>query len=91
MNEKNTWQGIPRNEVPWFPTVDAETCTSCGECYRFCGHGVYAWDDANDKPIVRSPYSCVVGCSSCASGCASGAISFPPLTMLKELKAKHGK
>jgi ferredoxin len=30
MSEK--WNGIPREEVPWYPTIDPEKCTSCGIC-----------------------------------------------------------
>ena len=89
MSAENAWQGIPRNEVPWFPTVNAETCTGCGECFNFCSHGVYARDEAHSKSVVNNPFACVVGCSTCAGMCASGAISFPPLTMLKELTANR--
>jgi len=69
--------------------VETEKCTGCRECYGFCGHGVYGWDDAKDKTVVRQPFECVVGCSTCAGMCAAGAISFPPLSMLKALKASR--
>jgi NAD-dependent dihydropyrimidine dehydrogenase PreA subunit len=91
MSTENTWQGIPREDIPWYPTVDATTCTGCRECYEFCSHGVYRWDEKNDKTLVSHPYECVVGCSSCAGVCSSGAITFPPLTMLRELKNAYGK
>ncbi len=26
------WHGIPRKELPWFPTVDADTCIGCELC-----------------------------------------------------------
>ena len=35
--EKKTWHGIPRDEVPWFPSVDAEACIGCQLCYVTCG------------------------------------------------------
>jgi NAD-dependent dihydropyrimidine dehydrogenase PreA subunit len=89
MSTDNGWQGIPRNKIPWHPTVDVDACTGCGECYDFCGHGVYAWDDGKNKSVVSRPNECVVGCSSCLGMCPSGAISFPPLARLRDLKAKY--
>jgi NAD-dependent dihydropyrimidine dehydrogenase PreA subunit len=89
MSADAMWEGIPRRDIPWFPMVDTEKCTGCRECYGFCSHGVYGWDDVNDKTVVRQPYECVVGCSTCGGMCAAGAISFPPLAMLKELKANR--
>jgi NAD-dependent dihydropyrimidine dehydrogenase PreA subunit len=89
MSTDNTWQGIPRNEIPWHPTVDTTRCTGCRECYNFCSHGVYGWDGSNDTSVVQNPFHCVVGCSSCAGRCAAEAISFPPLTILREIQAKY--
>ena len=80
-----TWRGLPREQVPWYPTVDSAKCKGCRKCYEFCHQKVYAWDDENDKTLIAEPYKCVVGCSSCASLCAEGAISFPPLTVLKSV------
>jgi NAD-dependent dihydropyrimidine dehydrogenase PreA subunit len=84
-----TWQGIPREEIPWQPTIDASQCTGCKICFNFCSHGVYGWDDTANRSVVQSPFSCVVGCSNCAGQCQSEAISFPPLTVLKDLKNKY--
>jgi NAD-dependent dihydropyrimidine dehydrogenase PreA subunit len=86
MGKYGTWQGILREKVPWHPTVDAEKCVGCQECFNFCGHGVYAWDEKNNKTKVVEPFQCVVGCSNCAGKCPAEAIKFPPLTILKDIK-----
>jgi Fe-S-cluster-containing hydrogenase component 2 len=40
--------GIPRKLIPWFPTVDAETCIGCTLCYTTCGRGVYEMAEYDD-------------------------------------------
>ena len=30
-----TWQGVPREEVPWFPTIMEELCDGCKICLDF--------------------------------------------------------
>lgn len=83
MSEHGTWQGMPRENIPWYPTIDAAKCEGCRECFKFCSHGVYEWEEATNKPKIVNPFGCVVGCSNCAGKCKSGAIIFPPLTILK--------
>lgn len=78
-----TWRGVPRESIPWHPTVDADACIGCRKCFEFCSHGVYTWDGAADRPLVTEPFQCVVGCSNCMHQCDAGAITFPPLTILK--------
>jgi hypothetical protein len=29
MAKDEMWHGIPRKDIPWFPTVDADTCIGC--------------------------------------------------------------
>jgi NAD-dependent dihydropyrimidine dehydrogenase PreA subunit len=84
MKNHGTWKGTPREQIPWYPTVDSAKCVGCRKCFEFCSHGVYAWDETAGTPKVQEPFQCVVGCSNCASQCAEGAIAFPPLTILKE-------
>lgn len=83
---------IPRDEIPWFPKIDADLCTSCGACVRFCYKRVYQENDG--KVEVSAPYECVVSCTGCVSQCPTGAISFPSLTelrdSLKALRARYG-
>jgi CDP-4-dehydro-6-deoxyglucose reductase len=83
MGSFGTWKGVPREQIPWHPTVDEEKCIGCRKCCEFCSHKVYVWDETNDRPVVAEPFQCVVGCSSCTYQCEQGAISFPPLTILK--------
>lgn len=80
---------IPREEIPWKPTIDVEKCGGCGTCVDFCQHGVYVIDGERAK--VANPTGCIVGCNGCQSKCPEGAISFPDLKefaeMLRKLRA----
>jgi NAD-dependent dihydropyrimidine dehydrogenase PreA subunit len=71
------WRNIPREKIPWYPTVDAEKCTGCRTCVEFCENGVLEFDEQALEAKVRSPFSCVVECSTCGRLCPSSAISFP--------------
>jgi NAD-dependent dihydropyrimidine dehydrogenase PreA subunit len=76
------WRGIPREEIPWYPTILEELCDGCGICVRFCSFGVYETDEKANKVRVANPFYCEVGCSICAAKCKPKAIIFPPLSML---------
>jgi NAD-dependent dihydropyrimidine dehydrogenase PreA subunit len=69
------YMGIPREDIPWFPTIDAEKCTNCGACKDFCTNDVFALGETSTQ--VVNPLNCVVGCSSCARICPADAVSFP--------------
>jgi NAD-dependent dihydropyrimidine dehydrogenase PreA subunit len=83
---------LPREKIPWFPTIDFDKCVGCKECFNFCYNGVYEWDEENNKPRVVQPYNCVIGCSACAKLCAGEAITFPTRKELIDIfnKAKEG-
>jgi len=87
-----SFQGIPREEIGWFPVIKPEKCTGCSSCADFCSQGVFKFDGKISH--VVKPYACVVGKSSCRSFCPEKAISFPTIAelrvMLRELKEKHG-
>jgi NAD-dependent dihydropyrimidine dehydrogenase PreA subunit len=84
---------IPREEIPWFPTIEEALCTNCGICLEFCPNGVYALVEAQTR--VVSPYTCTVGCSQCETKCSPGAIRFPDMEefahTLRELRARYAQ
>lgn len=71
------WRGIPREDIPWFPTIDAEKCIGCRDCISICKNGVLAFDEEAQKSTVVNPYNCVVECRTCAKLCPADAIRFP--------------
>jgi len=82
-----TWHGIPREEVPWYPTVDAETCIGCTLCYATCGRLVYEMQD--NKAVAARPLDCMVGCSTCGTVCPVEAISFPGRDLIWKLEREQ--
>lgn len=78
--------GISREEIKWYPTIDSTKCVKCGICMN-CGKEVYDWTE--NGPVVARPYSCVVGCTTCANLCLGNAITFPDINELKEFYKKH--
>jgi NAD-dependent dihydropyrimidine dehydrogenase PreA subunit len=73
----NEWRGIPREKIPWYPTIDAGKCIGCRTCIDFCKNGVLAFDETTQKALVVTPFNCVVECSTCGRLCPEGAIGFP--------------
>lgn len=73
---EETWHGIPRDKIPWFPTIDYQKCISCGKCEDYCKLGVYELKehDGKKKSVVRNPNSCVVLCTGCDGICPTAAI-----------------
>jgi NAD-dependent dihydropyrimidine dehydrogenase PreA subunit len=82
-----TWHGIPRQDIPWFPTVDADACIGCSLCYTTCGRSVYEMRD--NKAVAAKAMSCMVGCSTCGTVCPVEAISFPDRDMVWKLEREH--
>ena len=85
--EKPAWHGIPREEIPWFPTIDAETCIGCQLCYVTCGRNVFEMHEI--QAIAVDPMNCAVGCTTCANICPTAAISFPPLDAVWKLERER--
>lgn len=77
--------GIPRERIPWYPTIVPDRCTRCGACVSFCHQAVY--EDGVDGPIVKNPFHCIVGCTGCANECPAKAITFPTLMELRDALA----
>lgn len=88
-----TYMGIPREEIPWYPIIDEDLCNNCGACMDFCSNDVFAEGDLST--IVANPYNCVVGCAACKTECETEAISFPSkeelVKTLNELRNKYKK
>jgi len=82
------WQGIPREEIPWFPTIMEELCDGCKACIIFCSFGVYEYVEETNKVKVANPFNCEVGCSTCALKCKPKAIVFPSLEILESFRKR---
>jgi len=83
----DSWHGIPRKEIPWYPTVDSNACIGCTLCFISCGRGVYEMQD--NKSSAVNPYNCMVGCSTCATVCPTHAITFPESDLIWKLEREH--
>jgi ferredoxin len=59
----------------WYPLIDYERCTACGQCADFCLFGVY--EKTDERVIVINPEGCKNQCPACARICPSTAIIFP--------------
>jgi NAD-dependent dihydropyrimidine dehydrogenase PreA subunit len=92
--EESTW-GLPRELIPWGPTVDPGRCRGSGECVRFCPNSVYELDAAEGRARVAHFYQCVVLCNNCVAVCPNGAISFPSqdefLDRVQELRRQRNR
>ena len=87
MGANDSWHGIPRKDIPWFPTVDAEACIGCTLCFLSCGRGVYEMQD--NKSVVANPYNCMVGCGTCGTVCPTQAITFPERDLIWKLEREY--
>jgi NAD-dependent dihydropyrimidine dehydrogenase PreA subunit len=79
---QEVYDGIPREEIPWYPRVDESRCEGCSSCVEFCSQNVFEFFDGKSQ-VVR-PYNCIVGKASCRAFCPDKAISFPTRSELKE-------
>jgi Pyruvate/2-oxoacid:ferredoxin oxidoreductase delta subunit len=61
--------------LPWFPVIDFDRCTSCGQCRNFCLFGVYSQENGAVK--VAQPAKCKPHCPACSRVCPACAIMFP--------------
>lgn len=79
------WYGIPREQIQWYPIIDPGRCDGCGKCVEFCRNDVLRLSGEPPRAGVDNPFSCLVGCHSCASKCPTEAIQFPPRETLRAL------
>ncbi len=90
---ETTFMGVPRDQIPWFPTMDYDRCTFCMECDAFCPHQVFERRDGEARRlVVANPNNCVVFCRACAKTCGPDAISFPDkpaiIALIKQLRER---
>ncbi|HUT17255.1 MAG TPA: ferredoxin family protein [Acidobacteriota bacterium] len=90
---EETYHGVPRNKIPWYPTIDYDKCTSCGTCVDYCKLGVYEFEEnqGKKKPVVKNPNNCVVFCTGCNEQCPAGAIKHPSKKEAREIIKKLRK
>jgi NAD-dependent dihydropyrimidine dehydrogenase PreA subunit len=90
---ETTFMGVPREKIPWYPTIDYDKCNFCMECDKFCPHQVYEHREGDKKLVVANPNNCVVFCRACGKTCGPDAISFPSkseiLTLIKNLRTEE--
>ncbi|MCY2930805.1 MAG: ferredoxin family protein [Planctomycetota bacterium] len=65
----------PPGWTPWFPVIDYDRCTGCGQCLEFCLFDVYAREGQTVQ--VARPSNCKTHCPACARVCPAGAVIFP--------------
>ena len=65
-----------QSDTAWFPVIDYDRCSSCGQCFQFCLFGVYA-KSADGTIRVETPLNCKNNCPACARICPEAAIIFP--------------
>jgi NAD-dependent dihydropyrimidine dehydrogenase PreA subunit len=86
---KQLWHGIPRTEIPWYPTINADKCIGCELCYVTCGREVFEFNGKKRKAVVERPYNCMVGCSTCATVCPTEAINFPGRELIWKVEREN--
>jgi NAD-dependent dihydropyrimidine dehydrogenase PreA subunit len=87
--DQPNWHGIPRKDIPWFPTIDENACINCGLCYVTCGRLVFEMDEEKRKAVAVEPNRCVVGCTTCANICPTEAIAFPDRSVVQKIEREH--
>ncbi|MGD0070811.1 MAG: ferredoxin family protein [Candidatus Bathyarchaeia archaeon] len=76
---EESYEGIPRNKIPWYPSINYEKCVSCGKCVDFCHMRAFGFEkkDGKKKTVVKNQNACVVMRRGCEDICPAGAITHP--------------
>jgi NAD-dependent dihydropyrimidine dehydrogenase PreA subunit len=90
---QETYHGVPRNKIPWGPTIDYEKCISCGKCVDYCKLGVFEFEEKAGKkrPVVKNFNNCVVFCTGCQEQCPASAITHPSKVETRKIIEKLRK
>jgi len=83
------WHGIQRKEIPWYPTINNESCIGCELCYVSCGREVFVYNETDRMAIVERNFNCMVGCSTCATVCPTEAITFPGRDLIWKFEREY--
>jgi len=90
----DTFMGVKRELIDWYPTIDYSKCNFCMECDKFCPHKVFEHRDGDPKLVVANPNNCVVFCRACAKTCDPDAITFPSkpetIAAIKKIREEGG-
>jgi NAD-dependent dihydropyrimidine dehydrogenase PreA subunit len=92
-SQEETYHGVPRNKIPWGPTIDYDKCITCGKCVDYCHMKAFAFEETEGKKrtIVKNPNACVVFCRGCEDICPAGAITHPSEEKTREIIRKLQK
>ena len=75
---EESYEGIPREKIPWNPKIDYDKCITCGKCVDFCHVGAFKFEEkGGQKRTVVNPDRCIVFCRGCEDVCPVGAITHP--------------
>lgn len=92
---EDTYMGVPRSKIPWYPIIDTKKCNQCDgepQCLKFCPHGVFEFNKEKKEFIVQNRNNCVVFCRTCLKVCATEALVFPEkkevLKVIKDVRDK---
>lgn len=46
---RQIWHGIPRTEIPWYPSINEDRCIGCELCYVSCFYAIRCHFDGNRR------------------------------------------
>ena len=52
---EETYEGVPREKIPWDPKIDYEKCITCGKCVDFCHVGAFKFEEKDGEKKTGKP------------------------------------
>jgi formate hydrogenlyase subunit 6/NADH:ubiquinone oxidoreductase subunit I len=75
---EESYEGVPRDKIPWNPIIDQKKCVACGKCVDFCHVGAFGIEEKGGQKRTKvNPNRCIVFCRGCEDVCPEGAITHP--------------